>query len=400
MSLLNYFIEANLALALISLVYFLFLRNETSFGLRRGYLVFGLTASVALPFVHIQAGYSAVIPSLNNALPAFFLPELVISNGKIVENGIDTNWIQTLVIGYLFITFVLMASLSYRIVRLAKILKQSYRLQLENYQLIECDKEMSSFSFFNYIVIGRKNRFTQNELDQIILHEKSHIRLRHSFDILLVELIQLFFWFNPVVYWIKRQLKEVHEFQADSAAVANQDTHSYCELIVRMALHTIEFPIANYFNQSQTLKRIIMINTPKTKTSFLKLSTIAISLMLLVVGIACQEQVKSENKVFTETDQPATPTAGIEAFYGDIASNLQYPEIARKMGIEGRVFVEFTVNTDGSLSDIHVQKGIHEECNKEAVRAITLSDGKWNPAKHEGKVVRQKLVLPITFKMQ
>jgi TonB family protein len=252
--------------------------------------------------------------------------------------------------------------------------------------------------------------------------------------------------------------------------------------MARMALLSVNFPIANHFNQSQTLKRIAMINSPKTKPSRVKL--IAISLMSIVffLAIACQDQlstdlnsssllqdypievqnkltelkainpqnefeiiesasrdgklsidkptdqlnisqiqsfsvVKSDNRsfiiiernpkniartsteeVFTVLDLSATPAFGIDQFYRNLAQIIKYPASARKTGAEGKVFVEFIVNKDGSLSDFKVAKGFNEECDAEAMRVLMLSE-KWLPGKHQGKIVRQKLVIPITFQL-
>ena len=106
--------------------------------------------------------------------------------------------------------------------------------------------------------------------------------------------------------------------------------------------------------------------------------------------------LKDANGVFTIVEETAEPKGGMQKFYEHLATQLKYPEQARMMGVEGRVFVEFVVNTDGTLSDIQVLKGIGAGCDKEAARVIGLADP-WEPAKQKGKNVKQRMVLPIVF---
>ncbi|MCK5370208.1 MAG: energy transducer TonB [Cyclobacteriaceae bacterium] len=90
---------------------------------------------------------------------------------------------------------------------------------------------------------------------------------------------------------------------------------------------------------------------------------------------------------------------GISEFYKFVGKNLKYPAQARRMGIEGKVFVHFVVDKDGSLSDIKVVRGIGAGCDAEVLRIIRKSP-KWNPGKQRGRPVRVRMMLPITFKLQ
>jgi TonB family protein len=110
------------------------------------------------------------------------------------------------------------------------------------------------------------------------------------------------------------------------------------------------------------------------------------------------DMTAKDGEIFTIVEQAATPEAGFPALYEYIATNLKYPQQARMQGIEGKVFVEFTVNKDGTLQDVHAVKGIGAGCDEEAVKVMSGSP-KWIPASQRGKVVRQRMVLPINFKL-
>lgn len=104
------------------------------------------------------------------------------------------------------------------------------------------------------------------------------------------------------------------------------------------------------------------------------------------------------NAIFTVVETPAAPVGGFAAFYADVSERMVYPGQARRMGVEGRVFVEFVVNRDGSLTDVRMVKGIGAGCDEVAVHVIETAP-KWNPGKQRGKAVRQRMVLPIIFKL-
>lgn len=110
--------------------------------------------------------------------------------------------------------------------------------------------------------------------------------------------------------------------------------------------------------------------------------------------------VEEENvdEIFSVVEETAEPKGGMPAFYKYVGEKIKYPAQARRMGVEGRVFVEFVVNRDGSIVDVRAIKGIGAGCDEEAVR-IVQSAPSWKPGKQRGKPVRQKMVIPIIFKL-
>ena len=485
----NYLIEANLALMITLLFYQVLLRRETQFDFKRAYLLVGISASLLFPLIKIQAA-SSTIPSIGELMSTYFLPELVIGEG--VESSVTSvfsYWEATMWI-YLTVSILLLIRLIVKLSRVLTYLRKSESSLVEGkFKIIEGTTDLPTFSFFHYIFIGNTSVFSLEEKDQIIKHEITHATKLHSVDILLVEFLKIIFWFNPVVYYLKFLFTNIHEFQADQLAVENRDVNQYCNLLARVALQSADYPIANHFNNSLTLKRIAMMKTAKTKLSRWKIAAIATLLVSLFLFTACQDQIGSNLKdteestrvdpenytgqtrklitklqlgnptksffvveltksdaqkkfeeleaeykavfrgvvvegdnrsftifekgertqglsdltvpayeVFTLVDEPATPVEGMTAFYTYIASNLVYPEQARKLGIQGKVFVEFTIEKDGSIKDVKSLKGLGAGCDKEAVRIISAA-ANWNPAKQKGRIVRQRMVLPISFKL-
>ncbi len=116
----------------------------------------------------------------------------------------------------------------------------------------------------------------------------------------------------------------------------------------------------------------------------------------IIVDEAPEEETADE--VFLVVEDPATPPGGYPAFYEYIAKNLKYPAQARRMGIEGKVFVQFVVDTNGALTEVQAVKGIGAGCDEEAVRVIKGAP-KWSPPKQRGKAVKQRIIVPIVFQL-
>lgn len=107
---------------------------------------------------------------------------------------------------------------------------------------------------------------------------------------------------------------------------------------------------------------------------------------------------KGETYTYTKVGEQATPVGGLLSFYQYISRTMTYPMRARRRGIEGKVYVEFVVNKDGTLSNVKTVKGIDPQCNSEAERAIANSPN-WNPGYYRGRPVKVRYVLPLTFKL-
>lgn len=116
----------------------------------------------------------------------------------------------------------------------------------------------------------------------------------------------------------------------------------------------------------------------------------------IVFRDAPAEEVAEE--IFTIVEDQPTPVGGMQAFYQFVQKELKYPAQARRMGIEGRVYVQFVVDRDGSITEVTTIRGIGAGCDEEAVRVLKNAP-KWNPGKQRGRAVKVRMILPITFKL-
>ncbi|MBX2898726.1 MAG: TonB family protein [Cyclobacteriaceae bacterium] len=487
----NYLIELNLGLVFFYAVYELLLRNETQFTIKRWFLVAAMLASLLFPLLTITGTQNGVIPSLSNTLPTRWLPEIVITDqGNATTSVVAGTYWSWIIPAYGCIVGIFLSLILTRVVKIAAVFSKAKRYIWKGYTVAESDSVQGVFSFFSCIFLRGSSGMEVAEKEEILQHEAIHIRQGHSFDILLIHLIQAACWFNPIIRLYKTSLVQIHEFEADARSVQNMDVDRYCGLLAKVTLQQNGFVLANHFTNSFTLKRIAMMKTVKRKISSWKLTSAMLMLVAYFVVVACQDQVmtdlkelgqnsnmaleypvevqkklaelkanhpkdefivvemnesgqkkleelsksissnikemtvvkttdsesgfvilvkgekantiaeftQTEDGIFTVVEETAQPKGGMEEFYKYIMHNLVYPATARQKGIEGRVFVEFIINTDGSISDTRVLKGIGDGCDEEATRVVANA-APWEPGKQKGIAVRQRMVIPIIFKL-
>ena len=117
------------------------------------------------------------------------------------------------------------------------------------------------------------------------------------------------------------------------------------------------------------------------------------------VPVEVEEEEVVEAEVFTIVEQMPSFPGGDAKMYEYLGKNIKYPQIARETGIQGRVFVNFVVEPDGSVSNVKVLRGIGGGCDEEAMRVVKAMP-KWSPGKQRGKTVRVSYTLPVVFKLQ
>jgi len=276
------------------------------------------------------------------------------------------------------------------------------------------------YSFFKNIIVGTRD-LDEEEMRCILAHESEHVSRNHSLDIVCMRWVCCLMWFNPFAWMMLHELRAVHEYQAD-AAVADGDNKDYLRLLYRQTLGTGYGHITNNFQSINIKKRIVMMNKTKSRFGAWKvLAALPVAALLMMVGCKPAESTNSDTAaVALQQEEPVYdmgPTqqadgevanvvevdpefpGGMEAFYKYLAENIKYPEQAKKDKIQGKVYISFVVEKDGSISDAKVLRGIGGGCDEEALRVVNAMP-KWTPGKMRGEVVRVNYNLPITFKLQ
>lgn len=410
MEILLYVGKVSLYWVLFYLCYWLMLRKHTFFQWNRYYLVGSLFIAFALPFI--------IYPASAPELPVLYEVDaaaVTISTAQEQQQGWLT-WTSGLFIIYGIGAILALARLVSHIVLLSKYIRLGEVIELDDCNVVVINSNhVGSFSFFKWIVINQNDY--ENHFDAIMRHEMAHATQRHSLDILLVELLKVAFWFNPVLLLYKRSLQEIHEYLADAQA---PDREYYAKFLVAYALNAPVAALTNhFFKPSQIKNRIRMIY--KNRTSKWMLGTYAVAALLITsaalfvagcenkVGTdpeveidkksATAEKMESVRKIFTVVEKQPEFPGGTKAMYEFLARNIRYPRAASDANVGGRVFLSFVITETGDVEDVQVLKGIGFGCDEEAVRVLSKFP-KWIPGKQRGIPVNVKYNLPISFKIE
>jgi periplasmic protein TonB len=118
------------------------------------------------------------------------------------------------------------------------------------------------------------------------------------------------------------------------------------------------------------------------------------------VAVVVREEKVEEvaEEIFEIVEESAEPTGGFSAFYAYVGKNLKYPRQAIDLGVSGKVYVQFVINKDGSITDVKAIRGIGYGCDEEAIRVLSESPN-WKPGKQRGRPVKQRMVIPVMFKL-
>lgn len=424
----TYLLKVSLSFAVFYFLYILCFRNDTLLKLRRIYFHAIILFSFAFPFINIELSEQQY-----NIIPKFLLPAVTISaDGSIVESTETTTQYMT---GFSFqhavlwimliVSAILLTKLIIQIISLVRLKRDLKQTITDNYIHIYLEnKSSSSFSFFNWIFLNTEEGSNK---DEIIVHEEEHAKQLHSLDVLLIEFVCIILWWNPFVWMIRREMKTNLEYLADRGVVnKGYDSYTYQYTLLQTINNNAGIPFINNFNVSQLKKRITMMN--KQKTSMFGSAKYLLSLPLIagLLLINCSlsgalqddsnstplnsnEEVNQESLLVdsdsNQNDRPYTTVEtmprypeGETAMYKFIGDNLKYPESAVKENVEGRVIIRFVIDKEGNVKEPNVIRGIHPDCDAEAIRVVSMMP-KWTPGKQNGKDVSVYFTLPIIFKL-
>ena len=418
-------IRSTLLLTAFYAFFMLFMRRTTLFRLNRTVLLAGTAVCMLLPLLRFNAEGAAAMLGLPSPAEVLPLPRIVIpetlaagspeEGGTAVSGGID--WRTLLLWVYAAGCAAALTFTGLSLLRILRVIRNNPGFRYKGRKVHTPGTALPSFSFLNHIVISRSDYERHPE---ILLHEYMHTRLRHSADILLMSLVCALYWFNPLVWIMLSELRMLHEYETDEAVLKHGiDATQYQLLLVRKAVGDRRFLIANSFNHCKLKNRITMMQKLKT-SKWARLAYIAcLPLFALILSSSSAVDLQStpsdtgvpaaNELITTQADQqeviryadvdikPKFNGGNLKDFTEWCLGQLKYPEEAKKAEISGRVTVQFTVEPDGSLSDIHVLRGI-DELNDEALRVISLSPA-WTPGYKNGKSVPVTINLPIYFQL-
>ncbi len=262
MNWLQYLVEANLYLGIFYLGYVLFLKKETHYVLNRFYLLSICVISFTIPLLQIGILKPAE-PEIQNVI--LLAPVNVHYNNlaaqpahSVMHFSVQDYILYTYLLGAVILMFILM----FKLYQLLKLIRSKPVIAEDRYKLIYINGSNSAFSFFNYLFIGDEVPGVRT----IIRHELVHIRQKHSVDIILLEIVKIINWFNPLVYILQHDLKALHEYIADEKTASYEtDTLTYSSFLVNNLYGVSGSAITHsFFNYNLLKNRIIMLHQKRS----------------------------------------------------------------------------------------------------------------------------------------
>jgi bla regulator protein blaR1 len=245
-------------------IYYLFLAKEKTFTFNRFYLLFGLIFSYIVPFITIEKE----LPEIKSNL-VFETIQQQPDQKMIIPVEESFNYENLLLAVYVVVSAFFLLKFIYSIIKLKKL--KGEKIIYKNKTVILLEKDIAPFSFMNRIYFA-KSYLKDNKIDDsMFLHEKIHVKQKHSLDIFLVEILKIISWFNPFIYFYKKTISTNHEFLADEQVIhENYNIKSYQELILSEILKQQNMDLIHPFNFNDTKKRFIMMTNKNSKFAQVK----------------------------------------------------------------------------------------------------------------------------------
>lgn len=449
-----YSLKVALCLTAFYLVYKLLLSRETFFGFNRAVLLGIAGVSLLLPLLHFTVG-SAPEPVGGFVVVEDIVMQAVAADAPKFSVTAAQMCFAIYMIGVAFFA----CREAWSLLCLRRMIRGGRVAECaDGVKTVVAKGDVSPFSWMGNIIISEKDY--RDRPEYILLHERAHIAGRHSFDILLCDLLIVFQWFNPAAWLLKAELQSVHEYEADRRVLSSGvNASEYQLLLIRKAVGDKLFSMANNLTQSSLKKRITMMLKRKSNPWSRARMLVAVPVAAVaVVAFATPKAESLSNVIESESEalvskvmpavkaqadgssQGATEMAAADAapvkaeaeaqpkadapeaivpdgddkvydvveqqpeFPGGtsglakwLGDNIKYPAEAAKQGIEGRVIVQFVVGIDGTVSNVKLMRPVNPLLDQEALRVVTAMP-KWTPGKQDGKPVAVKYTIPVTFR--
>ena len=446
--------KSSLMLALSVVLFMLLMRRETFHGINRVLLLAVVLLSLLLPAVEweVDTPMARIMGSVEQMVMS---ADATVAVGQPLAVAVDAptdaspnggeqaGVLHYIMYIYLAGVLLLAVRLIYMNIQVACLVRRGKRedaspFTTQRLRLMVHEGDSSPFSWFGIVSISRTDLAEAGR--EIIMHEAAHIRRGHSWDVLFADIVVIMHWFNPLAWVMKDMLKDIHEYEADSAVLAaGVDAVDYQLLIIKKAVGARLYSIANCFNHSITKKRVIMMCKEKSSVWHIAKALYVVPLAVLaactfsspkseepavkaaenevaevkitrvagneipelnVTSFAAEQPQADTSPVYEQCDQLPEFHGGMNALMRHLSANIVYPKESMDANEQGRVLATFVVEKDGSISDVKIAKSSgFDRLDAEAVRVVREMPA-WAPGKHEGEVVRARFVLPVYFRLK
>jgi TonB family protein len=400
--LLIYQIKVGICLIAFYLLWKLLLSRETFHRFNRVALLAVMGAALVLPWIRFSLDAPTVVTESMVELEGL----LVTPAGAAPSQQVVQSWnaVNVATVVYVIGLLAVVAWFLHSQWSLYRLMKKGRKESLPSgITLHVLPGEISPFSYFKHIVMSEQDY--RDNPREILIHEQAHIALRHSWDVMFMGVVTLFQWWNPAAWLLCRELRQVHEYEADEAVInRGVDAKQYQLLLIRKSVGDQLFSMANSFNY-QSLKKRIRMMTIKKSSQWKRLWALAVVPVIAFALLAFANpktdaaSTVGDKKVYETVEQMPQFPGGEAAMIDFLSKEVKYPEQAAKDKVEGRVIVQFVVEETGEIGEIRIARSVNEELDNEAIRVVKALP-RFIPGRINGKAVAVWYTLPLVFKLQ
>ncbi|SDG92200.1 M56 family metallopeptidase [Winogradskyella thalassocola] len=309
----TYLLKFSACLCVFWLVYVLFLEHQNMHRFKRFYLLSVLILALAIPTLTITEYVEPVTATFETA-PVYFPMELVLDDTTI-EEAPFFNLETTLWLIYGFGVLMFASRFIINLVKMQRRIVKNDNINKRSFIYVLLHENIIPHSFFRYIFFNKTRYESDNIPKEVLLHEETHARQLHSLDIIIIELLQIIFWFHPLIYILKHHVKLNHEFLADQAVLEQgTDTKVYQHILLQFSSNTQNHQLSSAINYSSIKKRFTVMKTQTSKTR-IWLSTVLVLpiIAILFYSFAEKEYVEKDNIKTSELLQVQNESQSVEA---------------------------------------------------------------------------------------
>jgi biopolymer transport protein ExbD len=312
----TYLIYSTISLAALLIFYHLFLEREKMHQINRGFLIFSLLFSLSIPLIPVGLDISPIEFFSFGQETVEGASETVLLDGEwydseneaIVETPVSAssrvNYFYLALLVYILGAFSLFVRLL-RIIYMIQLKADRNKKRLyHGFEIVLLNEDVIPHTFMNSIFLNKEKYLSGEIPEEVMIHELTHVSQKHTLDVLLIELLKIIFWFNPILYLYKKAILLNHEFLADEAVIAHgAEVKSYQSMLLNSLVKSPAYSLVNTFNFSLTKKRLQMMT--KSKSAFRSVLKV-IALIPLLATIMLLPGCESTTFEYTDEREMAT----------------------------------------------------------------------------------------------
>ncbi|WP_052123419.1 M56 family metallopeptidase [Flavobacterium beibuense] len=323
----EFLIKSAISMTVLFLLYKLFLEKEKMHRFNRFYLLFSLLFSLCLPFITIPVYVSIPVTPIQDSVMMIHsvTEQQPLTNSNTVSTVVvqpEVNYMPYIIWGlYSIVTLLLIIRFAINITRFYRLKKRNQNIPYKDAILVLIDNNILPHTFLNTVYVNKEEYEKQAIEPELYSHELTHVKQRHTLDILFIELLKTILWFNPLLYFYKKAIQLNHEFLADENVIYKNDIISYQRLLLNRSQQRAPMAmLASNLNFPITKKRFVMMTktTPKIKTLALKLACM-ITVTVIVYFLSTENVAYAgtqQNETLTATDSVSPDSRRDEYFKG------------------------------------------------------------------------------------